>query len=344
MTKVRLLLLTRSPTRRVGLAQPVERNGEHDDGEARLEPAPDVEPPQRGEDVIAKPASADHRGDDHHVEREHDDLIDAHEKLRPRGGKHDFEQHLPPRGAGHGAVLDDLVRHGLERGHRHANHGRHGIDHGRDQRRHRPEAEQKQDRDEIGEDRHRLHEIEDRLHDPPCDRNAIAENAEQHSSGHAERHRDRDRGERRHGARPLPEHREVQKCAPRQQSETRPPEAIAERRRDPDHGNPRQWRRKLYGCRPASAKQSRREDRGRRRERHVEEGADRARRLPEGEQAEGCVFHQPLHEIGDCLVQSKPPLAAEPPAASPESCRPAGRRKRPRARQSRSRRRAWPRL
>ena len=76
-------------------------------------PAADVEPPKRGQDVIAEAARTDHRGDDHHVEREHDDLIDADEKLRPRCGKHHLEQHLPSRGACHGAVLDDLARHGL---------------------------------------------------------------------------------------------------------------------------------------------------------------------------------------------------------------------------------------
>ena len=76
-------------------------------------PRADVEPPKRGQDVIAEAAGADHRGDDHHVEREHDDLVDADDQLRPRRGEHDLEQHLPSRGAGHGAVLDDLARHGL---------------------------------------------------------------------------------------------------------------------------------------------------------------------------------------------------------------------------------------
>ena len=270
-------------------------------------PTTDVEPPKRGQDVIAEAACADHRGDDHHVEREHDDLIDADEQLRPRRGQHDLEQHLPARGACHGAVLDDLARHGLQRRHGHAHHWRHGIDHGRDQRRHRSEAEQEQDRYEIGEDRHRLHEIEDRLHDPPRDRNAVAEDAEQHAAGHAERHGNRDRGERRHGACPLAEHGEVEEGASRKQRKTHAPEAIAERCHDPDHGDPRQRRRELHRCRAASAQEPGREDRGCRGQRHIKEGADRARGVPEGEQAEGCVFHQPLHEARDCLIQSEPP-------------------------------------
>ena len=111
--EVAVLVLARGPPRRIGLAQTVERNGEHDDGKASLDTRADVEPPKRGQDVIAEAARTDHRGDDHHVEREHDDLIDADEKLRPRCGKHHLEQHLPSRGACHGAVLDDLARNGL---------------------------------------------------------------------------------------------------------------------------------------------------------------------------------------------------------------------------------------
>ena len=174
--------------------------------------------------------------------------------------------------------------------------------------------------------------------------NAIAEDAEQHSAGHAERHGNGDRGERRHGARPLTEHGEVEKGASREQRETHAPEAIAERGGDPDDGNPRQWRRELHRRRAASAQKSRREDRGRGGERHIEEGADRARRLSEGEQAEGRVLHQPFHEARDCRVQSEPPLRRDLPQPARNRAVGQRRRKRPPARQSRSTRRARPRL
>ena len=60
-----------------GLAEPVERDGEQGDGEAGLQPVADGEAAQRGEHVAAEAAGADHRGDDDHVERQHDHLVDA---------------------------------------------------------------------------------------------------------------------------------------------------------------------------------------------------------------------------------------------------------------------------
>ena len=129
----------------------------------------------------------------------------------------------------------------------------------------------------------------------------------QHAAGHAERHGNHDRGERHHGACPLAEDGEVEEGASRQQRKTHAPEAIAERRHDPDHRDPRQRRQELHRRRAASAQRARSRRCGRRGQRHIEDGADRARRVPEGEQAEGCVFHQPLHEARDCLIQSEPP-------------------------------------
>ena len=82
---------------------------------AGLDACADVEPPERGQHVVAEPARADHRGDDHHVEREHDDLVDADHQLRPRRGKHHLASSICRRvQPAMRAELDDLVRHGLE--------------------------------------------------------------------------------------------------------------------------------------------------------------------------------------------------------------------------------------
>jgi hypothetical protein len=50
------------------LAQSVERHREDDDGDPRLETTADVQSTQRRQHVVAEPASADHRGDDDHVQ------------------------------------------------------------------------------------------------------------------------------------------------------------------------------------------------------------------------------------------------------------------------------------
>ena len=76
---------------------------------------------------------------------------------------------------------------------------------------------------------------------------AEAEDAEQDSASDPEGHRNRDRGKRRHGACPLPEHREVEKGAAGKQGKAYSPETIAERRGDPDNCDPRQRRRELHG-------------------------------------------------------------------------------------------------
>ena len=125
---------------------------------------------------------------------------------------------------------------------------------------------------------------------------------------HAERHGDRDRGERDHGARPLTEHREVEKGAACERAQGACPRSD---NRAPRRPRPRRAKAMAAGAASPlspSAQEPGREDRGRGGERHVEEGAHRARCLPEGEQAEGRVVHQPLHEARDCLVEPEPPL------------------------------------
>ena len=44
----------------------------------------DLQRAQRQQHVVAEAAGADHRGDDHHVQRQHDDLVDADHQRRPR--------------------------------------------------------------------------------------------------------------------------------------------------------------------------------------------------------------------------------------------------------------------
>ena len=99
-----------------GLAEPVERDGERDDRDAGLEAGADVEPAQRGEHVEAEAAGADHRGDDHHVERQHDHLVDAdHQPRAGRTGTMHLPDQLARRAADHPAEVDDLVRHAAQR-------------------------------------------------------------------------------------------------------------------------------------------------------------------------------------------------------------------------------------
>ena len=59
-----------------GLAHPVEHDGDDDDRQARFHRLADLQRAQRQQHVIAEAAGADHRGDDDHVEREHDHLVD----------------------------------------------------------------------------------------------------------------------------------------------------------------------------------------------------------------------------------------------------------------------------
>ena len=55
----------------------------------------DLQRAQRQQHVIAEAAGADHRGDDHHVERQHDDLVDADHQRRPRRRDEHAPQLLP---------------------------------------------------------------------------------------------------------------------------------------------------------------------------------------------------------------------------------------------------------
>src|SRR3546814_12778230 len=65
----RLPALRRRPVHE-GLAEAVERNGQHDDGDAGLQPAADVEAAQRGQHVVAEAAGADHRSEERRVGKE----------------------------------------------------------------------------------------------------------------------------------------------------------------------------------------------------------------------------------------------------------------------------------
>jgi hypothetical protein len=196
------------PARR-RLAQPVERDGEDGDGEAGLEPGADVEPAQGRQHVVAEPAGTDHGRDDHHVEREHDHLVDAHHQRRPGGRELHPPEQLAVGAAGHPAVFGDLVGHLAQRQHGDADHGRHGVDDGRQHRRDRAEAEEDQDGHEIGEDRDGLHQVEDRAEQFLDPRRAVAGDAEQEAGAGGEGDGDDDRRERDHGTLPLAEDGEV---------------------------------------------------------------------------------------------------------------------------------------
>ena len=143
-----------------GLAQPVEHNGDDDDGEARLHGLADLQGAERQQHVIAKATCPDHRRDDDHVEGQHDHLVHANQQ----GGLGRRQQHAPQllrlRAARHVGEILDLLWHLVEAKHGGPHHGRRGEKAGGQQGGHGACAKQQQHGDEIGEGRHRLHEVE----------------------------------------------------------------------------------------------------------------------------------------------------------------------------------------
>ena len=221
-----------------GLADAVESDGEQGDGDAGFEAVADGQAPERGQHIVTKPPGADHRGDDHHVQRQHDDLIDADHQGRARRRDHHFPHELARRASRHATEFNGLLGHQLEGQQGAAHHGRHRIDHGGDHRRHRAEAEQIQHRHQIGEHRHGLHEVEERRDDRLAARAPRSPDADQQTDDHAERHGDDDRGQGHHGAVPLAEDREIEETAAHQQAEPLTPRMIAEHGRQRHDGDP----------------------------------------------------------------------------------------------------------
>ena len=151
---------------RAGLAQPVEHDGDDDNGEARLHGLPDLQGPQRQQHVIAKAACPDHGRDDDHVQRQHDHLIDPdHQRGLGRRDQH-APQLLPPCAARHVGEILDFLRHLAQAQDRGPHHRRRGEKAGRQQGRNRACAEQQQHRDQIGKGRHGLHQVQRRQDHP----------------------------------------------------------------------------------------------------------------------------------------------------------------------------------
>ena len=277
-----------------GLAQPVQRHGQRHDGEPRLQPRAEVEAAQRLQHVEAKPARADHRGDDDHVQGQHDDLVDAdHQRFLGRWHHHP-PGHLTPGAADHPAEVADLGRDAGQRQHGDPRHRRHGVDQGGDHRRGRAEAEQDQDRHEVGEDRNRLHEVEDR-HDGPSEPGpAMRRDAKKKPARDAQRNRDEDGGKRDHGAGPLAEHGDEQEAPGHQRRKPWPARAVADDRHQGGDADPADRRHRHAQHGGAVRQQPQRDGVG-----HLDDCCEKAGELAEGEQAEAGVVHQPLQGVGD---------------------------------------------
>jgi len=210
-----------------------------------LEARADVQPPQRRQHVEAQAAGADHRGDDHHVERQHDHLVDADHQAVARGRHQHTPCGLPAGAADHLGQVADFGRDGLQGQRGHPRHRRHGVNDGGDDRGRRPEAEQKKDRHQIGKHGYRLHQVEDRRQRDLKASPAIGRDPEQQAARHADRYGDQDRSQRHHRAGPLAEH--GQEAETGHDQETEPPSAsvVAHQADDRDHRNPGQRRQVL---------------------------------------------------------------------------------------------------
>ena len=225
-----------------GLAQTIQRDGQKRDRHTGFQPLADRQATQRGQNVEPQATGADHGGDNHHVERQHDDLVDADHQAGPGRGNLHPPQQLPGRAAGHPAELHHLGRHLFQGEHGHPDHGRRGVDDGRDHRRHRTEAEEEQHRHQIGEDRNRLHEVEhwrDGLLEPWP---AKAGNAQEEAQGDTERHGNGDRAQGDHGAVPAAEDRQVTEAGANQQGQDPVPRQPSHERHQggqPDPGDRR---------------------------------------------------------------------------------------------------------
>jgi hypothetical protein len=289
------------------LAQPVERDGEQRDRHPRLEAGPDGQAPQGGEHVVAEAAGADHRGDDDHVERQHDHLVDPdHEAVAGRRQQH-LPQHLARGAPGHAAELGDLGGHRTQRQDGHPHHRRHGVDHGGDHRRDRPEAEQEQDGHQIGEDRHRLHQVEDRRDRGFEARPAEGDDAERPARDDTQRHRDEDRRQRHHGAVPLAEDDEVAEGAGDQDHQLAVADPPGEENDGREHARPGDRRQGKARLTPRYLDAVRQQMQAGL-ERHVEHPGEGAGEFPEGEQTERGIAHQPAHGVADPVAQRKDPF------------------------------------
>ena len=203
---------------RDSLAQPVEHDGQGNDGEACFHRLADLERPERQQHVISQAPRPDHGGDDDHVQREHDDLVHAHHKHRPCGGDQHSPKPLTRRAARHVGEVAHILGHAGKAQHGGPHHRRRRKEGGCDQGGDGIVAKQKQHRHQIGKGRHRLHEIE-RRHQDQVGRLLVpvTPDAHEESRCHAERHTDGDEGERQHGAVPLAEQRHVERSAERHQ-------------------------------------------------------------------------------------------------------------------------------
>ena len=93
------------------LAQPVQRDGQRHDGQPRLKPGAEIQPTQRVQHLKPQAPCPDHRRDDDHIQRQHDDLIDAHQQRLARRGNQHAPQPLARGAADHGGQIVGLGRH-----------------------------------------------------------------------------------------------------------------------------------------------------------------------------------------------------------------------------------------
>jgi hypothetical protein len=226
-----------------GLDQAIERNGDQNDGSARFQRGSDLEGAQSQQDIESQSRCADHRGDDQHVHRRVDVLVDAEHQRRLRRWDEDAPQLLPARATGHDPKLAYIRGNLLQAKRRVANHRRHRIHqrskHGRD----RIVAKEHQLRHQIGECRRRLCQIEQRYDEPLVQpRCPIAEYPDHCADGDADRNRDHHERQGLHGACPLIEEGEIEAGDARKQSQPRAAESIGDdRQRQADAGPGQRW-------------------------------------------------------------------------------------------------------
>ena len=232
---------------RDGLAQPIQRDGQRHDGQPRLKPGAEIQPAQRVQHLKPQTACTDHRGDDDHIQRQHDDLIDAHQQRLTRRRDQHAPQALARGAANHGGQIVGFGRHARQGQRGDASHRRGGIDQRGNHRRRGAKAEQDQDRHQIGKDRHGLHQIQHRAQGTLKPRVAPCKDAKAKTACHAQRHGHHDRSERHHRGMPMAEDCHEHKAARHQRRQPRPACPMGEERHDPDDGQPRQGRHKLQG-------------------------------------------------------------------------------------------------
>ena len=195
-----------------GLRDAVEHDGDQRDRHALLHRLADLQLLKREQQLLTEARGADERGDDHHGQRLHDDLVEAEQQGLFRRRNFDLPQQLARRAARHAARLDDVLRHGADAEHRAACHGRQRKAERRQHGRHLAEAEEDHRGAEIGHVRRGLHHVENGIEHALGSRVAGGPDAERQPQHGRERHRHHDDGESLHGIRPQAEDGKIEGC------------------------------------------------------------------------------------------------------------------------------------